>query len=162
MDNTEHKGFEAGIDINLTPSRNGQSLTLRSAYSFNDFRFVDAGSLGAIDGNRLAGVPQHVYRGELRYDKVDEWFAAINVQVAGGSFYADHANLVNVPTYTVVGFSAGMQLTDQVVIFASGENITNLDYIGGVTPVLSQTVQNGRIFTPASRASIYGGLKYRF
>ena len=66
---TSHKGVEAGVDISLFPARlgaGGKSLTLRNVYNYNDFRFVDSGSLG-VDGNRIGGVPQHVYRGELRY-----------------------------------------------------------------------------------------------
>jgi|GEM_PF-2244901 len=165
VDATTHKGVEAGLDINLRPAMtraSGQALTLRSAYSYNNFIIDDAGPLGGVDGNRLAGVPQHIYRGELRYDADGRWFAAVNVQLAGGAFYADHENLVSVPTYTLVGFSAGKRLNDNMEVFLSGENVTDIDYAAGVTPVLSQAVQDGRIFTPGNRASIYGGLRYRF
>ncbi|CAK9039486.1 Probable TonB-dependent receptor YncD [Durusdinium trenchii] len=159
---TTHKGFEVGLDIHLMPNRTDRALTLRNVYSYNDFRFVDAGSIGDFDGNRIAGIPQHVYRGELRYDETGRWFAAVNVQAVAGDFYADHENAFSAPSDIVLGFSAGWQLTDQAVLFVSGENITDTNYAAGVTPVTSQSTVNGRIFTPASRASVYGGLKYRF
>lgn len=160
---TTHKGFEVGLDIDLLPARRGQSLTLRNVYAYNDFRFVDSGFfVGNFDGNRIGGIPQHVYRGELRYDEVGRWFAAVNVQAFAGDFYADHANTFTAPGDIVLGFSAGMQLTDQAVLFVSGENITDTNYAAGVTQVTDQSVLNGRIFTPAARASVYGGLKYRF
>jgi iron complex outermembrane receptor protein len=164
VDTSRHRGVEAGLDINLFPqrfARSGASLTLRNAYSYNDFRFKDAGPL-PVDGNRIAGVPQHVYRGELRYTLEDRWYAGVNVQMAAGAFYADHLNAVSVPTYTLVGFSAGMRMSDNLELFASGENLTDEKYAAGITPVLSQTDQDGRIFTPGARAAVYGGLRYRF
>jgi iron complex outermembrane recepter protein len=163
-DKTRHKGVEAGVDINLFPgsfARNGNALTLRGVYNYNDFRFVDFGFLG-VDGNRMAGLPQHVYRGELRYASGDKWFAAVNVQMSGGAYYADHENETPAPDYTVIGFSAGYRMNDNLEIFASGENLTDEAYAAGVTPVLSQTLQNGRIYTPGVGASVYGGLRYRF
>ncbi|MHA7872188.1 MAG: TonB-dependent receptor domain-containing protein, partial [Hyphococcus sp.] len=160
-DSTTHKGFEAGLDVDLY-RRGGRALTVRNAYAYNDFRFVDAGAVGAFDGNRIAGVPEHVYRGELRYDDSGVWFAAVNVQALGGDFYADHANLVSAPSDIVLGFSAGFHLSDNALLFISGENVTDTNYAAGVTPVTSQGDINGRIFTPAARASVYGGLKYRF
>lgn len=165
IDSTSHKGFEVGLDIRLLPARQartGRALTLRNVYGYNNFRFDDAGPLGDVDGNRLAGVPQHVYRGELRYDADGRWFVAANVQIAGGDFFADHENVVSVPTYTAVGFSAGLKLNERIELFASGENLTDADYAAGVVPVLSQTDQEARLFTPARRASVYGGLTYRF
>lgn len=164
VDSTTHKGVEAGVDIHLFPQRlgrNGHSLTWRNAYSYNNFRFDDGDPLG-VDGNRLAGVPEHVYRGELRYSADDVWYAGVNVEVAGGEFFADHENVVSVPTYTIVGFSAGYRMSDRLEVFATGENLTDNTYIAGLTPVLNQEDQEGRIFTPGARAALYGGVRYRF
>lgn len=161
---SSHSGVEAGVDVSLFPRRfagSGGALTLRNAYTYSDFSFKDSGSLN-VDGNQLAGAPRHLYRGELRYTADDRWFAGVNVQHAAGSYFADHENTVSIPTYTLVGFSAGYQLNDNVEIYASGENLTDQRYAAGITPVLSQTDQTGRIFTPGPRASLYGGFRYRF
>ena len=161
VDNTTHKGFEAGIDVIVFRGVGGGSLTWRSAYSLNDFSFVDGGPLD-VDGNRIAGVPEHVYRGELRYDLKDRWFVAVNAQIGAGDFFVDHENLVAAPTYTSVGFSAGYRLSEQAELFVSGENITDTGFAGGLTPVTQFDVSTDRVFTPAARASVYGGLRYRF
>ncbi len=164
VDKTRHSGIEAGVDINLFPgmfSRSGNALTLRSVYNHNNFRFVDADPLN-VDGDRIAGVPQHVYRGELRYSAGDKWFAGVNVQMSGGAYFADHENEVSAPNYTLIGFSAGYRMNDNLEIFASGENLTDEKYATGLTPVESQALSNGRIFTPGAGASIYGGLRYKF
>ncbi|PQA87020.1 TonB-dependent receptor family protein [Hyphococcus luteus] len=164
MDKTRHRGAEAALDINFFPgafSRRGHALTLRNVYNYNDFRIVDSGYLG-LDGNRLAGLPQHVYRGELRYSAGDKWFAGVNVEIGAGDYYADHENEVSAPGYTVVGFSAGYRMSDNLEIYASGENLTDKHYAAGLTPVLSQDLSDGRIYTPGVGVSLYGGLRYRF
>ena len=163
---TTHKGVEVGLDLTLFPARfarNGGALTWRSAYSYNDFTIVDAGELGGdVDGNRLAGAPQHLYRGEVRYDADGRWYAAANVEIGAGSFFVDHANLADAPTYTAVGFAAGLRLNDRIDVFASGRNLTDNAYAAGITPVLSQATQNARALTPANRAAVFAGLNYRF
>ncbi len=165
-DNTTHKGVEAGVDLHLFPAsmaNRGGALTLRNVYNYNNHRIVDGGfALGGVDGNRIAGLPVHQYRGELRYDVEDSWFFAANVQLAGGDYFADHENTVSVPTDPVLGFSAGYRLSDQLEVFASGENILDTGYVAGVSPVLTINIDEDRIFTPGARASVYGGLKYRF
>jgi len=165
-DSTTHKGVEAGLDIHLFPdamTNRGAALTLRNVYNYANHRFTDGGfALGNVDGNRIGGLPVHHYRGELRYDVKDAWFVAANVQLAGGAYFADHENTVSVPTEPVIGFSAGYRLSDQLEVFASGENLLDTSYIAGVSPVLSINIDEDRIFTPGARASVYGGLKYRF
>jgi iron complex outermembrane receptor protein len=165
VDKTTHKGVEAGIDLNLFPGAmrsRGAALTLRNVYNYNNFRFIDADPLGPIDGNRIAGAPVHLYRGELRYKVDGRWFAALNVAYTRGDYFADHVNEVSVPTGAVIGFSAGMTLNDQIEIYASGENITDRAYVAGVTPVYSQNLDNARIFTPGAPPAVYGGLRYKF
>lgn len=165
-DKTTHKGVEAGVDLHLFPgamANRGAALTLRNVYNYASHRIVDGGfEFGDIDGNRIAGLPVHHYRGEIRYDVKDAWFVAANVQLAGGAYFADHENTVSVPTDPIVGFSAGYRLNDQIEVFASGENLFDSNYVAGVSPVLTINIDEDRIFTPGARATVYGGLKYRF
>ena len=73
VDNTTHKGVEAAIDVKLAPGmfeRQNAALTWRSVYHFSDFRFGE--STGSLQGNRIAGIPMHHYRGELRYDVAEK------------------------------------------------------------------------------------------
>lgn len=161
---TNHRGIEAGVDISLFPdrfARSGHALTLRNIYNFSDFSFTDSSFLG-VTGNKLAGVPTHVYRGELRYEAKDRWFAAVNVQMAGGDYFIDHENEVSAPTYTLIGFSAGLRMSDHSELYVSGENLTDVTFAAGLTPVLDQNVQDGRVFSPGAGASVYAGLRYRF
>ena len=115
-----------------------------------------------LDNRQLAGRPPRLFEKFGQRPEVGRWFAAVNVQAFAGDYFVDHENAFTAPGDIVLGFSAGMQLTDQAILFVSGENITDTNYAAGVTQVSDQTVLNGRIFTPAARASVYGGLKYRF
>ena len=87
---------------------------------------------------------------------------AANVQVNAGDYFADHVNQVSVPTDTIVGFSAGLKLNDNMEVFASGENLTNSAYVAGITPIESQLGDQARIFAPGPPLSLYGGLRVRF
>ena len=160
-DKTSHKGVEAGLDLHLMRNR-GSALTLRNVYTYANHRFVDGGDIDGVDGNRIGGLPVHHYRGEIRYDAEDVWFVAANVQLSGGDYFADHENTTMVPTEPVIGFSAGYRLNDRVEVFASGENVLDKAYVAGVSPVLTLDIAEDRIFAPGQRASVYGGLKYRF
>ena len=165
VDDTSHKGAEAAIDVNLIGAEanaGDTALTLRNVYQYTNARFVDAGSLGGIDGNRIAGIPSHSYRGEIRYETVGSWFVAANVKLTGGDYFADHENTTSIPSQAIIGVSAGYRLNDNIEIFASGENLTDQAYAAGITPVLALNLADDRIFTPGQRATVYGGLKYRF
>lgn len=162
---SSHDGVEIGLDVDLMKmmgARSARSLTLRNAYAYNDFRITDADGLSDLTGNRLAGVPQHVYRGELRFAEGDDWFTALNVEVAAGDYFIDQANLVSAPTYAALGFSAGWRVTEQLELFASGENLLNTDFAAGLTPVLDQQDLTARVFTPANGTYLYAGARYSF
>lgn len=165
VDDTSHKGVEAAVDLSLigAGAQTGQTaLTLRNVYHYNNARFVDAGPLGGIDGNRIAGIPSHAYRGEIRYESVGSWFVAANVRLTGGDYFADHENTTSIPSQAIVGVSAGYRLADNIEVFASGENLTDQAYTAGISPVLTLSPADDRIFTPGQRVSVYGGMRYRF
>ena len=160
-DNTRHRGAEVGADFKIIDNPNRQ-LVLRNVYTYADHRFTTGGGVGVSAGNRLGGVPTHHYRGELRFDSADNWYAAANVELTGGAFYVDHDNTTEAPTAAIVGFSGGYILNDKITIFASAENVLDQTYAAGVSPVLTFNPDDDRIFTPGARASVFGGIKYRF
>lgn len=161
---TTHKGVEAAVDVSLFPkrfARSGAALTLRNVYAYSNFRFTDAGFAGGVDGARMAGTPAHRYRGELRYDARDDWFFAVNVDLARGAYFADHENTVSVAADPVFGFSAGYQLRTGAELYLSGENVTDRAHVAGVTPVLDFDEPYMRVFSPGARAALFAGLKVR-
>src|SRR5690606_7283939 len=60
-DRTLHQGVELGVALRVL-----DGVLWRHTYMLNDFRFRNDPVYG---GNRLAGLPKHLYRGELEYRK---------------------------------------------------------------------------------------------
>ena len=168
-DETVHQGIELGVDLFLTPpvlKEKGAELIWRNIYTYNDFFFAsDPGDLNgqafAFDGNRLAGVPEHIYVSELRLEK-DRWYAAVNLRWVPEGPFADFANTVEVPGYELVGVTAGYDLTENVRLFLSAENLADEVYISNVSTVADQSIENARVFTPGQGRAVFGGLSVAF
>ena len=168
-DETVHQGVELGLDLFLTPAalkEMGGELIWRNIYTYNDFFFTSDprdlnGQTFAFDGNRLAGVPKHVYVSELRLEK-DRWYAAVNVRWVPDGPFVDFANTVQVPGYGLVGVTAGYDVTDNVRFFVSAENLTDKTYISNVSTVADQSIENARVFTPGQGRAVFGGLSIAF
>ena len=168
-DETIHQGVELGVDFYLTPRAlkdRAIDLTWRHIYTFNDFFFSSdpqdlKGNRVAFDGNQLAGVPRHVYISEIRADH-DNWYAAFNLRYVPNGPFADFANTVQTPGYTLLGVTMGVNVTDYATLFVSGENLTDKAYISNVATVADQSAENRDIFTPGQGRAFYGGLKLAF
>ena len=119
------------------------------------------GQAFAFDGNRLAGVPEHIYVSELRLEK-DRWYAAVNLRWVPEGPFADFANTVEVPGYELVGVTAGYDLTENVRLFLSAENLADEVYISNVSTVADQSIENARVFTPGQGRAVFGGLSVAF
>ena len=106
----------------------GAALTWQDP-QFKNFKFSDivAGQPVVRDfgGKQLVRVPQigarlvpgvNLMDGALRAQAEIEYYS---------DRYADNANTQELPAYTVVNASARYNLTDQITLYANGENLTN-------------------------------------
>ncbi|MBS1241711.1 MAG: hypothetical protein H6R40_1138 [Gemmatimonadetes bacterium] len=134
---TRNRGLEAGVSAALEPR-----LTLTGAYTLADYTFTDYKiqngiAVDTLDGNRLAGVPQHFLRAGLRAGPVSGLTLDVD-QLLSGSVYADDAN-----TLAVDGWGAGVtnvRLAWSGTIaairfspFLSVSNLFDRSYVGSVT-----------------------------
>ena len=166
---TIHQGIELGVDIYIEPdflTEVGLKATWRNIYTYSDFHFEDnpTGLNGSVDfaDNDLAGVPEHVYITELRLEDPDKWYFGFNLRWVPEGPFADFANTTRIPSYALVGLTAGFDITDNIRIFASAENLFDKNYISNVNTVANQSVENGRIFTPGQGQAFYGGVTFNF
>ncbi|MEM9840200.1 MAG: TonB-dependent receptor [Pseudomonadota bacterium] len=165
-DETVHQGAEVGVDVFLTPQEREVRLLWRNIYTFNDFFFTSNpsdldGQSFQLDGNELAGVPRHVYIGELRAEH-DRWYAALNLRYIPDGPFADYTNSFEVPGYELLGVTAGFDVTEKVRVFASAENLTDEVYISNVATVADFERQGGNIFTPGQGRGFFGGVSVGF
>ena len=159
---TVHQGVELGLDIDVLDSWFDQlnsNVSVRQVYTYSQFNFVDDAQFG---DNELAGVPRHSYRAEARYSYADKAFVAFNVRWIPENYFADFANTTEVPSYHLLGFSAGVDVANGVSLFVSGENLADRRYISGVSTNANQALEQGRIFVPGEGRSLFGGIRTTF
>ncbi len=168
-DKTVHQGVELGVDLFLTPpalKERGGRLIWRNVYTYSDFLFASDpsdlnGQAFAFDGNRLAGVPEHVYMSELRLE-MDRWYASVNLRWVPQGAFVDYANTVRVPGYALLGATAGYDVADNIRLFVSAENLTDETYISNISTVADQSAENARVFVPGQGRAVFGGLSASF
>lgn len=160
-EDTVHQGLELGIDLQLFESTlavRGLSLLWRHIYTYNDFAFDGDDTYG---NNDLAGVPEQLYVSELRLDGAGGWYVGVNVRVVPDGPWVDFANTTQVPGYTLWGMTAGWDLTDQVRLFLSGENLTDKAYISNIGTNANQSRERASLFTPGQGRAWFGGISVR-
>lgn len=146
-------GVEVGARLRLI-----RGLTAGLAYTYSDFKFQDFVS-GTADysGNKLPGVPDHMFAGELRYRHSSGIHAAAEVQAAS-PIYADNANSFSVPRYTVFNASAGYDYERgnlKLEPFILVKNLTDQKY----SQFALINDSGKRYYNPLPGLSVYGGLK---
>jgi iron complex outermembrane receptor protein len=161
-DRTVHQGVEFGIDLRpfkAALDARGQALRLSAAYTFNDFTFDDDAVYG---DNQLAGVPRHVLIAEARFDQVDRFYLSGTLRWIPDGPWADYANAERAPGYATVQLTAGVTLTDGIVLFGSVENLFDETFISNVTTNANQRLTNEALYTPGQGRAVFGGLRAAF
>ncbi|MCA1779828.1 MAG: TonB-dependent receptor [Xanthomonadaceae bacterium] len=159
---TIHQGLELGLDTQLLADRLGRvghELIWRNVYTFNDFNFDNDPD---FSDNDLAGVPRHVVISELRFEHVNGAYLALNVRWIPRGQWADFANTTRVPDYALLTVNTGFELSRNIDLYVSAENITDKRYISNVTTNANQLEQNGQIFTPGQGRGVFAGLNFKF
>lgn len=154
---TIHSGLELGF--NLYPTIDaldnlGLSLDWRNSYTYNNFRFDNDSTFG---DNILAGVPENIYVTELKLESINNWYIGTNIRYIPKGPYVDFANTTKVDGYTLVGLTAGWNITDSVRIFSSIENIADREFISNVSTVFEGD-SSENLFTPGQGRAFYIGV----
>lgn len=159
-DRTIHQGIELGID--WTAARNalaeGDSLTLRGAYTFSDFRFDGDAVYG---NNQLPGAPRHLLRAELRYAHPAGGWIAPNLEWVPQAFYVDNANTTRTSAYALLGLRAGWNFDRGISVFVDARNLTDKRYIASAS-VAPLANASALLFEPGFGRSVYAGMQFSF
>ena len=148
-----HDGFEAAFTW-----RPSKSWRLTTAYTYSDYVFDEfATPAGVFDGNRLPGIPKHLFACEAAFSHPQGWYANGDLRYISDQF-ADDANLTKVNGYTVLNLRAGTETVSggwKFNIFAGMNNVTSEAYFDN----LRINAAAGRYFEPAPGRNIYTGLE---
>lgn len=131
------------------------------SYTYSDFyftRFVDANGAD-FSGNTMPGSAKDVVFGELRYTHPSGWYGAWDALYVGQQ-YADNANTVTSPSYTLANLRFGFEREVGAVVIAPFIGINNLldqSYYANVR----LNAFGGRYFEPGPPRESYGGVSIR-
>lgn len=155
---TIHQGVEAGLSAQLWEG-GGDTVTLRQAYTFNDFHYRNDQTFG---DNQLPGLPRQVYQAELEYRLGSGFYAQLNTRTAS-SFYVDFANTLSAPSYTLFGAKVGYQApSKQWEVFLDARNLTNKRYATATNTAYDAKGQDSANFYPGDAFNVTTGVAFRF
>ena len=156
---TIHQGLEAGLNALLWEGRNGDSVTLRQAYTFNDFHYRDDATFG---DNQLPSLPRQVYQAELQYRQDSGFYAQLNARAAS-SYYVDFANTLSAPSYTVWGAKVGYEAPGKKwEVFLDARNLTNERYATAANTAYDARGNDSANFYPGDAINVTTGVAFRF
>lgn len=146
---------------NLTGPAAGDRLTLRQVWTFNDFHFRNDRQFG---DNRVAGLPPHVLRTSLAYDRPEGIIVRPFLDWVPQGAWADYANTLRANAYVTLGAEAGVQVAPGVSLFLDARNLTNKRYVTDTTTIVDARARgaNTAVFYPGDGRSLYAGMRAAF
>lgn len=155
---TIHQGLEAGLNALLWESQ-GDTVTLRQAYTFNDFHYRNDATFG---DNQLPGLPRQVYQAELEYRQASGFYSQLNARSAS-SYYVDFANSWSAPSYTIWGAKFGYQAPSKKwEVFVDARNLSNERYATAANTAYDAKGQDSANFYPGDAINVTTGVAFRF
>ncbi|MEP7247864.1 MAG: TonB-dependent receptor, partial [Gammaproteobacteria bacterium] len=150
---TTHRGLEVGAQVPLS-----STVSWRSSYLWSDFHFDGNAAYG---DNKLPGVPEHFYRGELTWSPRDGYFATLNTEWSPRRYAIDMANTWFADAYALVGLKAGRNLAQGLSWFVEGRNLANRTYASTTGVIADARGVDAAQFLPGDGRSVYAGLSWK-
>jgi outer membrane receptor protein involved in Fe transport len=174
---TRRQGFEA----NLAGSA-GRRLGWSVDYTYLDATFrehftvasvnhpaADGGEIEVERGDRLPLVPEQLLKAGLRIAVTNDFTIGADLLSSSGAFFrGDEGNLFEeLDGYTVVGVGAEYRLADEVLLFASIDNLLDEDYetfgvFGAADEVLGAAFDAPAFVGPAAPRAVWLGVRVQF
>ena len=154
---TVHQGLEVGLVSQLWQGDELGALALRQAYTFSDFHYRDDDTFG---DNRLPGLPQHYYQGELRYQHPAGVYVGLNAQYAS-EVPVDYANSWHADAYRTFGATLGYDSPKRDwQTWLELRNLTDERYAATVTPGYNDNGVEAARLTPGEGFGVYTGFSW--
>jgi iron complex outermembrane receptor protein len=160
---TRHQGIETGVSFELIRDLSGpgagDTIKVGQVWTYSDFRFRDDAVYG---DNRIAGIPRHVLRTTLTYARPDGFFLAPQIDWVPFGAFADYANTLRAPGYTLFGVQTGINWANGVSLFLDARNLTNRHYVSDISTITDARKVGTAVFYPGQGRSLFGGVRYVF
>jgi iron complex outermembrane receptor protein len=148
-----HRGLELGAEIVIAPQ-----VSWRSSYLWNDFRFDGNATYG---DNRLPGIPEHLYRGELRWAPRTDYFLALTGEWAPESYAVDMAGSLFADSHAIWGLKVGHDAGHGIAWFVEGRNLADRVYAATTGVIADARGLDSAQFLPGDGRSVYAGISWR-
>lgn len=177
---TRRQGVEAGADfragrLRIYADYALTDATFRTAFTLSseDNPAADNGTIQAKRGNRLPGVPQHLFKLGADYGVTEAWTVGFSGKVASGQYlFGDESNQnPQTGAYGVVNVHTQYQVTKNFQVFGLVENAFNARYetYGTFSPVTANTpilqvpnASNTRSLSPGAPVAGFAGVRMVF
>lgn len=150
-DSTIHQGIELGLTHQFSRAQ------VRQVYLWNDFKFDGDAVYG---NNRLAGVPEHFYRADLRYDVGSGFHVGPSLEWVPRGYYVDHANTLKTDDYAILGLRGDYRSDNGMTVFIEARNLSNRKYAATTGVIANANGLDSAQFLPGDGRSIYVGLQW--
>ncbi|WP_437884544.1 TonB-dependent receptor family protein [Pseudomonas sp. LRF_L74] len=156
---TIHQGIEAGLNARLWEGDSGDVLSLRQALTLSRYYYRHDSEFG---DNKLPGLPETLYQAELHYQQHQGFYASLNLR-SSSSYYADYANTLKAPSYTILGAKMGYEApSKRWSVYLDLRNLTDEKYVTAVSNSYDLQGVDSNVFYPGDGFSAYGGITYHF
>lgn len=154
---TIHRGIEAGVEALLLEDIAGASLSVRAAWTHNDFRFDDD---PVYRRNHLAAAPGDVARVELTLAG-EGWRVAPNMAWQSDDTFVDYANTLRAPGHNLWGLSASWDASERITLFADARNLADERFVSTISAIADARAPGANLtaFTPGEGRAVFVGIR---
>lgn len=162
-DQTIHQGVELAGEIDLLGAsweeNPGHRLVFRGAWTWGDYRFDDDAIYG---DNRIAGLPEHLIRGELMWENDRGWYAGPTFEWVPVESWIDHRNTFSADPYALLGFKFGRRVEQGISWFVEAKNLGDERYAATTGVIENARGKDQRQFLPGDGRGVFTGIEYRW
>jgi iron complex outermembrane receptor protein len=162
-DQTIHQGIEFAGEVDLlgcawdeNPARR---VVFRTAWTYGDYRFDHDPTYG---DNHIAGLPEHLIRGELMWENESGWYAGPTFEWVPVKSWIDHRNTFSADPYGLLGFKLGRRVEEGISWFIEGKNLTDKRYAATTGVIENAKATDQRQFLPGDGRGVFAGIECRW
>lgn len=170
-------GVETGLTINQSELFSSiDDWHFSTNYTYLNARFLDgftiqnplntSQALGVKRGDRIPGLPEHIYKASLAVDLWKRWTIGIDAQYSGDQFFrGDEANITDpLGGYWLFGVRTALKINDHIALFGKVDNIFDRKYktfgvYGEADEVLGDSFDDGRFVGPGMPRAGWIGIR---
>ena len=161
-DQTIHQGVELAGEVDLLgcawEDNPEHRLVFRTAWTYGDYHFDNDPTYG---DNQIAGLPEHLIRGELMWESESGWYAGPTFEWVPVKTWIDHRNTFSADPYALLGFKFGHRVEEGISWFVEGKNLTDERYAATTGVIENAKGVDQRQFLPGDGRGVFAGIECR-